>query len=224
MYANVIRTEPWAFVSRSVGAKGHESLLKGDQLWWSHIADAIRSKKRLGGTRWALLISVIAGVASSLILNPLSAGLFDSTKAVSIEDKPFRTARFSTATAGLVKIDNSTYLRAATNLLYNVSTSAWNTNRYSVASFWPFDLHEVPLGAALVPLQQAWIVESEAVRVQMQCQSLTKVVNATFDLNQTELIIQTDDGCGIKPLSGTPCGIEGGGAWGHITVQKPTRP
>ncbi len=39
--ADVIRTEPWALLSRATGAQARDSLLKRDQLWWSHIADAV---------------------------------------------------------------------------------------------------------------------------------------------------------------------------------------
>jgi hypothetical protein len=152
--ADVIRIEPWVLLSRVTGSKAEDSLLKRDQMWWSHIADAVRARKRLNGVRWSLLLSVVASLASSLVINPLSAGLLDTASITSTKGNLFMTVKPLNVVSNLLQIGDATYLRAVSNIIFNVSTSAWNTDRYSVISFWPSSLANVPLSATLTPERQ----------------------------------------------------------------------
>lgn len=122
--ANIIRTEPWALLSRATGSKANDSLLKRDQMWWSHIADAMRARKRLDGVRWSVLLSVIAGLTSSLVVNPLSAGILDTASITSTKGSPFMTIRLLNVLSDSLHVGDATYLRAVSNIIFNVSTSA----------------------------------------------------------------------------------------------------
>lgn len=156
MVVDVVRTEPWSLLSLPSGSKGKDSLLKGDRIWWRHLSDAMRSSKRPGGKRWAVLISIIANLTASIVINPLSAGLFDMVMIVSTTDQQFSTVSLSAAGLQVPRIGDATYLRAATNLIFNVSTSAWNSDEYSVVPFWPSGMHNAPFDARLASTPQTW--------------------------------------------------------------------
>jgi len=215
--ADVIRTEPWALLSRSVGSKAQDSLLKKDRMWWSHVADATRSKRRLGGVRWALLISIVASLTASVVINPLSAGLFDTARISTTDDTQFFGADISTLSAQPLRITDATYLRAAVNLLFNVSTSAWNTDELSVAPFWPV-ASEPPFSATLASSPAIWTVTQDAARAEVSCEPFTSIRNATDPYANTVWtnlpFLETKSGCGVIFPSSEYCG---GGLWARIS-------
>ncbi|KAJ4322891.1 hypothetical protein N0V94_002154 [Neodidymelliopsis sp. IMI 364377] len=215
--ADVIRTEPWALMSRSIGSKAQDSLLKKDKMWWNHVGEAVRGKRRLGGIRWALLISVLASLAASIIINPLSAGLFDTARITTTEDVPYLGADMSASSAQPPRIGDATYLRAAVNLLFNVSTSAWNTDEFSVAPFWPAARRDPPFSASLTSSPSTWIAEQDVASAQVRCEPFTSVVNSTEPYGKTVWtdlpFLQTANGCGFIYPDNT-CE---GGTWDRIS-------
>jgi hypothetical protein len=221
--ADAVRTEPWALLSRATGAKAEDSLLKRDQMWWGHVADAVRAKKRLDGVRWVPLISIIASFASSLIINPLSAGLLDTGRIVSTEEQQFEAVQSSSEVQSS-RIGDAIYLRAASNLIFNVTTSAWNTEKYSVAPFWPSSFTTVPLSANLSPQRETWIADQLVVSTSMQCRPLTSAFYVTTKGHYPQPYLQTDDGCAlvVPVLVGHSYCADSGGTWSQISVRPPT--
>jgi hypothetical protein len=215
--ADVIRTEPWALMSRPIGSKAQDSLLKKDKMWWNHVGEAVRGKRRLGGIRWALLISVLASLAASIIINPLSAGLFDTARISSTEDIAYLGADMSASSAQPPRIGDATYLRAAVNLLFNVSTSAWNTDEFSVAPFWPAARRDPPFSASLTSSPSTWIADQDVASAQVRCEPFISVVNSTEPYGKTVWknlpFLHTTNGCGFIYPENT-CE---GGTWGRIS-------
>ncbi|KAF9691269.1 hypothetical protein EKO04_010927 [Ascochyta lentis] len=214
--ADVIRTEPWALLSRPVGSKAQDSLLKKDQMWWNHVADAVRSKRRLGGIRWALLISVIASLTASVVINPLSAGLFDTARISTTDDRQFFGTQMSALSAQPLRIGDGTYLRAAVNLLFNVSTSAWNTDEFSVAPFWPATSKNPSFSATLSSSPGIWTATQDVVSARVHCEPFSSAINSTEPYGNTVWtglpFLQTKDGCAV--ISPDSCG---GGTWAQIS-------
>jgi hypothetical protein len=88
------------------------------------------------------------------VINPLSAGLLDTASTTSTKGNLFMTVKPLNVVSNLLQVGDATYLRAVSNIIFNVSTSAWNTDRYSVIPFWPSSLANVPLSATLTPERQ----------------------------------------------------------------------
>jgi hypothetical protein len=213
---DVVRTEPWALMSfpNGKGSKAQESILQGDKMWWSYLAVAVKNRKRPGGVRWALILAVV--------INPLSAGLFDTADLLVTEQKEFLGITQSTSVnqPPSPRIDDVTYLRAVTNLLFGVRTSAWSTEGYTVAPFWPSGINEAPLGPILASTPQLWKGNSDVLVSQIQCEPLKSVSNSTESYGSTVWknlpFLKTDDGCGIITADYTDwCG---GGVWDRINV------
>ncbi|KAF1943901.1 hypothetical protein EJ02DRAFT_510651 [Clathrospora elynae] len=213
---DVIRTEPWELLSLPVGSRARDSLLKRDKMWWSHLADAVQNRGRSGGVRWALMISVVASLVASVVINPLSAGLFDTLSVLITKERQFSGIVPSTSGVPPPRIGDITYLRAVTNLLFNVSTSAWNTNEYTVAPFWPSDLGEAPMAATLTRSPQLWRANHDVLVAQVQCRPFKTASNSTAPYPLTGLpYLHTDDGCAVMPSRDNSwCN---GGIWGQIS-------
>ena len=220
---DIIRTEPWAFLSFLTGSKARDSLLKTDKMWWSHVADAFRTKTRPGGVRWALFISVIAGMVASIVVNALSAGLFDTLSLLVTSERQFMGILPLTSEAQPWRIGDATYLRAVTNLLFNVSTSAWTTDEFIVAPFWPSDLDQAPLAASLARSPQLWVGTRDVLIAQFQCQPFTTISSYYDSTNFSYPYLQTEDGCAVlNGLSRKYDGRCSDGIWGQINVREPS--
>ena len=222
--ADVIRTEPWALLSRATGSKANDSLLKRDQMWWNHVADAIRARKRLSGVRWPLLLAIVASITSSLVINPLSAGLLDTASITSTKENPFMTVGPLDVLSNVLHVGDATYLRVVSNIIFNISTSAWNTDRYSVVPFWPLSLADVPISATLTPERQIWTGNSTIVSLRLHCQPLVSKINRTeYQGEYPRTYLQTSDGCGVIASDWVwrMCrSYDRAGSWGQINVRE----
>lgn len=195
---DVVRTEPWALLSLPTGSKATYSLLQKDKLWWTHLIEAIRNRKRLGGIRWALFIAVLASIVSSIAINPLSAGLFDTADFLTTTERLFHGLSGPDAKHRGFQIGDITYLRTVTNLLLNVSTSAWNTDQYTVAPFWPAKLDKFSMSASLAQTPQYWQATRDVVSLDMDCKPFTSMRNVTGVSGSLAGELVTDDGCAVK--------------------------
>lgn len=216
---NVIRTEPWASLSFPTGSEAQDSLLKTDRMWWNHVADSLRTKRRPGGIRWALLVSVIASLVASVVINALSAGLFDTLSRPVTSERQFLGVTAPASEAQPRRIGDVLYLRAVTNLLFNVPTSTWTTDEYTIAPFWPSDLDHAPLGASLAPSAHLWRARRDVLVARLQCKPFTIVSTWTDNFNRSWPSLQTDDGCAIRyPPAYMYEGLCSGGKWDLISV------
>jgi hypothetical protein len=90
------------------------------------VADAVKNRKCPGGVRWALILAVVASLTAPVVINPLLAGLFKTADLLVTEQKEFLEITQSTSgnQPPAPRIGDVTYLRAVTNLLFGVCTSA----------------------------------------------------------------------------------------------------
>lgn len=211
---DVVRTEPWALLSLPAGSKAADSLLQKDKLWWTHLSEAIRNRKRPGGVRWPLFIAVLASMVSSIAINPLSAGLFDTSDFLTSTDRRFNGVSGPDSKLQGSQIGDVTYLRTVTNLLLNVSTSAWTTNQYAVAPFWPAKLDKGSMSASLAQTPQHWQATRDIVSLEMDCKPFTSMRNLTGETGYLSGELVTDDGCAIK----TALDDESAAYWAEVNV------
>lgn len=221
--ANIIRTEPFALLSLPHGARARDSLLQKERIWWNQVAEAVRGRKKTGAIRWALLVTVLASIISSVVINPLSAGLFDTLTVTITEDRQFSAVNPSSPGIQSRRISDIAYLRVITNLLFNVSTSAWNTDEYTVVPFWPSELTEAPMKASLIGNPQVWTAKQDVALAEVTCKPFTSIANSTERFGGTALTnlpyLKTEDGCAVileEPILYHP--FNSSGIWGRITV------
>jgi hypothetical protein len=168
------------------------------------------------GTRYASFIS-------SFVINPLSAGLFYSTNVFIAKRKAFSTVAPATSANAnqTIRFNDDTYFRAITNVIFNISTSAWSTETYDIAPLWPPDVAQLPLGPTLTKAIQIWRGSSDIFISQVQCQPFTSILNnysMPYGANITERPrLGTDDACAVSIDPPTP-GKCGSGIWNQIDV------
>jgi hypothetical protein len=63
-------------------------------------------------------------VRSVIVVNPLSAGILDTASITSTKGSPFMTIRLLNVPSDSLHVGDATYLRAVSNIIFNVSTSA----------------------------------------------------------------------------------------------------
>jgi Protein of unknown function (DUF3433) len=211
---DVIRTEPWALLSRPGGAKASESILMENEASWNHIVQAIAHWKKRG-IRWAVLLAIAGNTIGSLVLNPLSAGLLQVVETAMTSHQQFLTADVSQFAN--TSIDDLVFAKAAADALYNISTSAWIGRDYFVVPFWPAG--ESPnLGRQLSSSPQTWQGNANVFKVQVQCEDLPNhVVYFPFNsYTSAGLAVNASDACStvleIPDLTG--------GQWAQLNVRS----
>jgi Protein of unknown function (DUF3433) len=219
---DVVRTEPWALLSLPHGAKASESLLKRDDSWWRHTIRAVQNRNKAGGVRWAVLLAIVGRMIASVVINPLSAGLFDIIDTTTTTQKEFSTFTPPKSTLPFPNIDDTTYIRSIANIIFNVSTSAWTRDDFTVMPFWPSDLSETPLGAQLPYPPQLWIGNTTVFKVQLDCEQFSsvskKMENITQFITQSQVTLEANDGCTLELPANCSSSSMGCGLWGQFNV------
>jgi hypothetical protein len=221
---DVLRTEAWALLSMPGGSKASASLLKAEQWWWKEAFNAIRNKGKAGGIRWPVFLAVVGTMIGSVVINPLSAGFLDVDDATSVQQKQFYTFKSPPSPLSTPEINDSTYLRAIANLVFNITTSAWMKDDYTVMPFWPETATNMPNGARLSTIPQDWSGNTSVFKVEFDCEPFTnisfirnpKVPLPTFT---TPLIrFGSPSGCSLNHATL----YNGGGAWSQFNVSVST--
>ncbi|KAJ8120145.1 hypothetical protein ONZ43_g3075 [Nemania bipapillata] len=76
----------------------------------------------------------------------------------------------------------TTYFRTVSNILQNVTTSAWITDSYAVLPFWPPTMDSVPLGPMIsADLAQTWSARTTVFSAEMNCEPMVLVESTPSD-------------------------------------------
>jgi hypothetical protein len=222
---DAIRTEPWALVSLHGGAKASEALLKTPTFWVFEAFQSVwRRDRRPGGIRWAVFLAIIASMVGSLAINPLSAGF------LSVQDETFaQTQNFVSlakpAKAPVSDVNDSTYLGSVAHLVYNLTTSAWLTDKYAVMPFWPSSFPSVLNGASLPISPQNWTASTSVFSLEMSCESgsgTLKNVETATGSHTPAYSVQSNDGCSfgeqLDPITASSLKSTGFATWGTFNV------
>jgi Protein of unknown function (DUF3433) len=223
---DVKRTEPYARLSQKSGAEATYTLLQSPGAWWNALIDSLTKKKNNGRRSWILLGASLVNIAGFLAISPLSSALLAPEDLLVPEQTSFnRIAAFGNAPLHIAA-DDAIYFRTISNLLQNLTTTAWLMNDYAILPFWPSSMNRIPLGASLSPLQQQWRGETTVFRADLDC--VPMVLSGTGlshnhdakDLDPWPFItLESTDGCVYHLVleSGWQLVPLGGGSWSKVS-------
>jgi hypothetical protein len=223
---DVKRTEPYARLSQKSGAEATYTLLQSPGAWWDALVDSLNKKKNNGRRSWILLGASLTNIAGFLAISPLSSALLVSEDLLVPEQSSFnRIAAFGNAPLHIAA-DDATYFRTISNLLQNLTTTAWLTSDYAILPFWPSHMDRIPLGASLSPLQQQWRGEATVFRADLDCAPM--VLSGTglshnHDADDFDpwpfITLESTDGCVYHLVLESSWQLVplGGGSWSKVS-------
>ncbi|ETN41262.1 uncharacterized protein HMPREF1541_03197 [Cyphellophora europaea CBS 101466] len=168
---DVKRTEAFARLSRREGAPADVSVFQHIDAWWSALFNSFPSRPKQRPVAWTMLSATLLFVLSFLVLSPFSSTLVESQDVVYRRNIQFARLPVSATSPLDAEPDATTYFRSISNILQNVSTSAWITNEYAIVPFWPHD-RAPPLGLSLGDESEYWTSETAVIASELSCERL----------------------------------------------------
>ncbi|KAI0205212.1 hypothetical protein F4808DRAFT_473290 [Astrocystis sublimbata] len=213
---DVKRTEPFARMTAPDGASVKESLTWTTSAWWPFPSP-------LGKGKLPLFSATLLFMLASLIVSPLSSTLLVAQDVVFDEKTPFKQLDL----ASLVPIQPipsaTTYFRTISNILQNVSTTAWITNDYVVMPFWPGNLSTIPLSPILSDEVQRWSAYTTIFSAELECEPLVPqwnhpMTSSTMDTKNISITLSSKSGCTIdlKLSNDSIFSTAGGETWSSV--------
>ena len=210
---DVIRTEPWALLSRPGGATASESLLMDTELSWEVVRQSLG---RLGRVRWPIVVAIMCNLIASVVLNPLSAGLLQVNPVITTQHPPFSSLDLSKSPQEAPSIDNVTFVRSIANFLYNISTSAWTGEDFVARPLGPQGT-EMQYGTQLSNIPQIWQGATDVFKLMYQCNPAQVQNVAAYLAGDSYVSIVSQEGCHVELKSNNPP-RNFGGLWGILEV------
>lgn len=219
---DIKRTEPFAQLASSSGAAAKVSLALNDGAWWNALAQSLPSRKNR--TNWAMFGATIAFMLGFLIISPFSSTLLTSQETLFTRDTSFFQLDNSPSQPLQATPLSTTYFRTIANVLQNVTTSAWTTDKYSILPFRPSDMDTIPLGPIIPGSPQTWSATTTIFNVELDCEhmNITHVApwstynsGMPWGFSGTSIIAITPSGCTLNlSLSyDTQLLVNGGTVW-----------
>lgn len=218
------RTEPFAQMSHATGAPAATSVLKRPEHWWKVLATSFKKSQNHGHVNYFLLLAVLVNMISFLLISPLSSALLQSQPVDLVSEVPIRNFLVSETQPISMAANDLVYFRTISNVLQNLSTSAWLTDKYAVIPFWPSS-SESNLGTTLMETTQQWQADAQVLSVEFECEPMN-IHKAYWTKNFTSKDTGKDREVGFHALlltdtRGCECGINGytqymtygGGSW-----------
>ncbi|KAI0199994.1 hypothetical protein F4808DRAFT_471185 [Astrocystis sublimbata] len=182
---DVKRTQPFANLASSSGALAGQSLTWVADTWWECLVASL-PKRNIKKTSWAMLCTSVAFIFSFLIVSPFSSTLLVSKDVLFVEERAFSQLNISSALPLRAHPVGTTCFRTVSNLLQNVTTSAWITDSRAILPFWPSTINDAPLGPILTDSAQTWLAKTTVFDVEMECEQMKLVEFVSFDLYHAE--------------------------------------
>lgn len=179
---NVNRTEPFARMSRPGGSTVQATLLRGPGEWWSALADSFPRRKSNHRGSLVLFSAVMAYVLGFLIISPLSSSLLSPQDVLAVQEVSFLHPQLDTSTLLQPTLGTVGYFRSIGNILQNVTTSPWISDRYAVIPFYP-SLDEA-FYSSVPAVTQTWRTKGTIFEAGLDCEimAVQGPINSTFDL------------------------------------------
>lgn len=217
------RTEPFAQMSHAAGAPTATSIQQRPEHWWTMFAVSFKKDRNHGRVNTFLLLAVLINMISFLLISPLSSALLQSQPVELVSQVPISNYQMSESQPISMAADDLVYFRTISNVLQNLSTSAWLTDKHVVIPFWPSS-SEPNLGNTLVDTTQQWEADAQVLSVELECETMN-IHKAYWEKNFT-----SDDGGNdeisfysllLTDSKGCECGVNvnsqriryGGGSW-----------
>lgn len=172
LFDDVKRTEPYARLARSEGAKASSSILHSAGPWWTALYDGF-SKKKNGRRSWVLICAAFINILGFLAISPLSSAYLYTEELNVPQTMDFYKLAPSSDSPLPIDADRTTHFRTIANLLQNVSTSPWITDNYTILPFWPANLHDEPISTLPTSSSQTWKGETTMFRSELTCTEMT---------------------------------------------------
>lgn len=157
-----------------------------------------------------LLAVTLVDVTGFLLINPLSSALLQSQSIDLKSQVTFSRYLVDENEPIRMESDDLVYFRTIGNILQNLTTSAWLTDKYAVVPFWR------PPGptmsdTTLTDLNQQWQVNSSVFTVNLECEAMS---TNTTTVNDGALILSDSTGCETSiGVCGESIDTLGGGSW-----------
>ncbi|RWA07716.1 hypothetical protein EKO27_g7380 [Xylaria grammica] len=216
---DVKRTEPFAHLALPSGAPANISMTWIADAWWNTLLSSLpnRSKK----TDWTLLCATLVSMLGSLVVSPLSSTLILSQDVVFTRPTQFSQIDITPDLPLQVNPQSTTYFRTISNILQNVTTSAWLTDKYVVLPFWPAEMGHAPLGPIIPNRGHTWVANTTVFSTDLDCEDLelNSIKTIPIPFGHEEIIdLSSQSGCmaelRIKDWSGFS--LRGGMIWATI--------
>ncbi|KIW10142.1 hypothetical protein PV08_11103 [Exophiala spinifera] len=210
IYSDTLRTESFSQMSHQSGADSASSILRSKEQWWTVLWSSLRRRHNHGQLNFYLLAVTLADIIGFLLINPLSSALLQS-QSIDLESQiSFSRYRVDETEPLRMESDDLVYFRTVGNILQNLTTSAWLTEKYAVVPFWR------PPGPSmsdttLTGLNQQWQVNSSVFSVTLECEAMS---TNTTEANDGALILSDRTGCETAiGVCGESINSLGGGSW-----------
>ncbi|KAI1412285.1 hypothetical protein F5Y13DRAFT_163244 [Hypoxylon sp. FL1857] len=218
---DVKRTQAFAHLASPQGALGNRSLTWTADAWWDALFKGFPTRQRK--TNWALLCAALAFMFGFLIVSPFSSSLFVTQDIIFTYEVPFRKLDLSSALPLQAVPLGATYFRTVGNILQNVTTSAWITEKYAIQPVWPARLDSVPLGPQFSDSMQTWSARTTVFNVEENCERMNLVglysqpySNNRAITNWTSVTLSTPSGCTLNVTTKDAFNSYGGSVWSSL--------
>lgn len=170
---DVKRTEPFARLASATGAPANKSLTWKAGPWWTALSRSFTGRHGGLRTSWAMFWSAFAFMLGSLVVSPLSSTFMVPQNVVFTRGTGFSLLDITDSLPLQANPLSTTYFRTVSNVLQNVSTSAWITDKYAVLPAWPEELGVPPLGPVLSSDNATWRAAATVYGIEHYCEALT---------------------------------------------------
>lgn len=170
---DVKRTEPFARLALPAGAPANKSLTWKAGPWWTALSRSFSGRHGGLRTSWAMFWAAFAFMLGSLVVSPLSATLMVPQNVIFTQRTDFSQLDINDSLPLQANPLSTTYFRTVSNVLQNVSTSAWITDHYAVLPTWPEGLGVAPLGPVLSTNSATWRSGATVFGIELYCEPLT---------------------------------------------------
>ncbi|KAI1330021.1 hypothetical protein F5Y16DRAFT_408896 [Xylariaceae sp. FL0255] len=190
---DVARTEQLARMGTPFGASARRSLT-----WFEfpfHFFPGYFSQ-----INWALPCAGLIVVLGALAVSPLSSTLLDSQFVVFDKQTPFHQLELSTPIQPSPLA--TTYFRTISNILQNVSTTAWITDDGVIVPSWPGNSTAVPLSPTLSDETETWSANATVFSADLEGESMSfkmsrsPIKHSTNSAN-ISVTLESDSGCEV---------------------------
>ncbi|KAI1130831.1 hypothetical protein F5Y10DRAFT_288558 [Nemania abortiva] len=213
---DIKRTEPFARMASPSGASAKTSVTWTAGSWWT-------IPSPLGKGKLPLFCSTLIFILASLAISPLSSTLLVTQVVVFDRKTSFHQLDLSSLAPIQPAPLATTYFRTISNILQNVSTTAWISNNYVVLPFWPGSPSSIPLSPILSDEVQTWSAYTTVFSVDLECRPMETRWDSPSPSSQTvstniSITLASESGCTIGLGLGNSSDFftNGGAAWSGV--------
>ncbi|TGJ83738.1 hypothetical protein E0Z10_g5028 [Xylaria hypoxylon] len=213
---DVKRTEPFARMASSSGATAKESVTWRAGAWWT-------IPNPLGPGKLPLFCATFIVILASLAISPLSSTLLVTQVVVFDRKTPFHQLDLSSLAPIQPAPLATTYFRTISNILQNVSTTAWISNNYVVLPFWPRSPSGIPLSPILSDEAQTWSAYTTVFSIDLECKPMeprwnSPPLSGPMDSTNISITLASKSGCTVNLELGNSSEFftYGGNAWSGV--------